>query len=458
MDNLPVVVRRDRQTENPGMPFRSGSVSYRRLRVVGDAPAAPDEALFATLAEHPVRLPSVGEPPEIASGFCTGRHVFDGNYSHDACAFGAALLAAMRIDVAKVPSEIRRAYRVMAEDARRGRDGDGVQALSRPLRKEAKEEAEERCRRDLAEGKFRRVSMVPFLWDMPEGLLLAPVNGETPLSELKGLFDAAFGLRIEPRSAGSLARELLAARGRSADLEDALPDALTGRPDDGREGDAAPTRAASRPDIPWAFAAGEPLDFLGNLFLLWLWHASERREGVIETAGPTVAFAIERLLDMECAWGVSGRQSLVDETPTRLPEAKKALQAGKWPRRLGLLVAVHGQEFRCTLHGDRFSVSGWKRIDPDAAPTAEGGPPARSGRSPRETLELQLDAVLTFDRALVALYDAFLRERFDAGWPTRRDAMRSWIVDLGRAPTPRAIVEVAQPQFANGSPLAAAQA
>lgn len=440
------------------MPFRSGSVSYRRLRVVGDAPAAPDEAVFATLAEHPVRLPSVGTPPEIASGFCTGRHVFDGSYAHDACAFGASLLAAMRIDVAKVPSEIRRAYRVMAEDARRGRDADGVQALSRSLRKEAKEEAEERCRRDLAEGKYRRVSMVPFLWDMPEGLLLAPVNGETPLSELKGLFDAAFGLRIEPRSAGSLARELLAVRGRSADLEDALPDALTGRPDDGREGETAPGRSPSRPDVPWAFAAGEPLDFLGNLFLLWLWHASERREGVIETGGPTVAFTIERLLDMECAWGISGRQSLVDETPTRLPEAKKALQAGKWPRRLGLLVAVHGQEFRCTLQGDRFAVSGWKRIDPDAPSTAEGGPRARSGRSPRETLELQLDAVLTFDRALVALYDAFLRERFDAAWPTRRDAMRSWIVDLGRAPTARAIVEVAQPQFAKGSPLAAAGA
>ena len=136
------------------MPFRSGPIAYSRLAVTGDAPDAPDDATFATLGKHQLRPPSVGEPPEILSGFCTGRHVFDAAFTYDACGFGPALLAAMRIDVAKVPGEIKRAYRTMAEDERRAKQADGAApGLSRADRAAAKADADDRCRRDLAEGR-----------------------------------------------------------------------------------------------------------------------------------------------------------------------------------------------------------------------------------------------------------------------------------------------------------------
>ncbi len=420
------------------MPFRSGSIGYARFRVAGDVSAAPDEELFATLREHLVKPPSIGEPKELTSGFCTGRHVFDGEFTYDACGYGAALLAAMRLDVAKVPSEIKRAYRAMAEDARRGREGDGIAALSRNARREAKEEAEERCKRDLAEGKYRRVSMVPFLWDLPNGLLLAPLSSDASFQELKSLLDAACDVRLERRSAGTLALEILGSRGRSAALEDALPDALTDRPegpaggedDDDVDSATRHFRAAGRPEVPWAVAAGEPNDFLGNLFLLWLWWHVDTQEGVIETPGPTVALAIERSLEMECAWGVTGQQSLRGDAPTRLPEAAKALQSGKWPRKMSLLLAAHGQEFRCALQGDRFAVSGLALPKGDEQGATKGNEQLRL--TPRQVLEERIDQLLTFDRILVELYGAFLADRFGAGWETRAGQMREWIAAMGK--------------------------
>lgn len=414
------------------MPFRSGSIGYARFTVTGDVAAAPDDALFASMREHllkpPSSAPSVGEAREIASGFCTGRHVFDGEFHYEACGFAASLLAAMRVDVAAVPTEIKRAYRTMAEDARRGRDSDGVQALSRASRREAKEEAEDRCKKDLSDGKYRKVAMVPFLWDLPSGLLLAPITSDAHFQELKSLFDVAFDLRLDRRSAGTLALDLLAARGMTAALEDALPDALVDRPEgpsrdlDDELGGAAHFRAAGRPEVPWATAGGEPNDFLGNLFLLWLWWHCDEHEGVIETGGPTVAILIDRMLDMECAWGVTGTQSLRGETPTKVVEAAKALQSGKWPRKIGLTIAAHGQEFRLVLQGDRFAVSGLTLPKPEE----------ENRLTPRQTLEQRIDHLLTLDRLLIALYDAFLKDRFGTSWETKAGQMKAWIAAMGR--------------------------
>ncbi|MDZ4831408.1 MAG: hypothetical protein SGJ09_14575 [Phycisphaerae bacterium] len=433
------------------MPLRSGTIGYSRFLVTGDAPNSPDDAFFARLRDHVLAPRARNDAAEIASGFCTGRHVFDGEFTYETCGFGASLLAAMRIDTAQVPSEIKHAYRAMAEDARRGKEGDGIQALSRSAKREAKDEAEERCKKDLIEGKYRRVAMQSFLWDLPSGLLLAGITSDKQVQELKSLLDAACGVRLERRSAGTIALDLLAARGKTAALDDALPDALVARPEgpepDDRDDAGAAThfRAQGRPDVPWAQAAGEPNDFLGNLFLLWLWWHVDEHEGVIETGGPTVALVIERVLEMECAWGVTGAQSLRGDAPTKLAEAAKALQSGKWPRKFGLLVAAHGQEYRCSLHGDRFAVSGL------AVPKDDD----EKALSPRQTLELRVDHVLTFDRILTALFDAFLKDRFGPSWETRAGQLRSWIAAMGKprrsAPTARVFIEPKPDEVAAGA-------
>ena len=409
-----------------GMPFRNGSVSYSRFGVTGEFPDAAGEGTLALLGKHVVRNRTVAEEG-TASGWCTGRHVFDTDFSWESCGFSGAILCAMRVDVAKVPSEIKRAYVAMAEDERRNREEGAAVAgvLSRTAKRDARAEADRRCKEEIAEGKYRRVTMTPVLFDLVRKSVLAPVTSDSALKELRGLVEGTYGCKLSRRTAGGIAADLMGERGMTSDLDDALPDAFTAAPAEAqaRADEGGAPRAKGRPEVPWALAGGEPRDFLGNVFLLWLWWHAEANEGVVESKDVTVAVVIDKVVDLECPWGVGGRVSLRGEMPTRAPEASKALQSGKWPRRLGILLAAHGQEFECVLQGDRFAVSGLK---------LQG--PSEEARTPRLEIEERLDQLATFDAVLTGLYDHFLRERFGKGWNTRRQQISEWIA--ARQPAP----------------------
>lgn len=403
------------------MSFRSGSVSYARFRVFGDGPSAVDESFLESLAKHVLKPTTVGSPPELAAGWCGGRHVLDNEFPYDATSFGTALLAGMRVDVNRVPAELRRAYRAMAEQERAAGTETGF--LSTAEKRAAKEEAEKRSVEELAAGKHRRSKLLPLVWSLQRGLLLAPAGGERAATLLRDLLLKSHSMRLQQRSAGSIAWDILSERGLANDLDDALPTPFTDAPVQREarrsdEDEPAPRRAdaSGRPDVPWAAAGPEPKDFLGNEFLLWLWWMTEVEEGLVETASGTIAVAIDRVLDMDCAWGVTGRQLLRDATPTRLPEAAKALQHGKWPRRLGLVLAAGGKTFTLALQGDRFAVSGAKLPDIDEA------------RSVREILEQRVERTFELDDLLLALYETFLRTRIGPKWATVKAQMSEWIL------------------------------
>ena len=400
------------------MPFRNGTVSYSRFGITGSLPDAAGEGSLALLGRHVVRNRTVAEEG-TASGWCTGRHVFDTDFHWEHCGFSGAILCAMRVDVARVPAEIKRAYVSMAEDERRSKEEGAAVAgvLSRNARKEARAEADRRCKEEIAEGKYRRITMLPVLFDLVRKSVLAPVSGDAALKELRGLVEGTYGCKLARRTAGGVAADLMGERGMTSDLDDALPDAFTAPPAVAEpSAESAPPRAKGRPEVPWAMAGGEPRDFLGNVFLLWLWWHAEENGGTVDMKDLTVALVVDKVVDLECPWGTGGRVSLRGELPTKAPEASKALQAGKWPRKLGLLLAAHGQEFECVLQGDRFAVTGLKL-----------GAPSEEARTPRLEIEERLDRLATFDSVLLGLYDHFLRERFGRGWNTRRQQISDWI-------------------------------
>jgi hypothetical protein len=194
------------------MPFRSGTVSYSRFGVSGSLPDDANDAAFALMAKHVVKQRSLSEEGSV-SGWCTGRHVFDADFGWEHCGFSGALLCALRIDRAKVPSEIRRAYVAMAEDERRTKaDDEAAGVLSRAARRDAKADAERRCKEEIADGRHRRVTMTPVLLDLVHSRVLAPISGDAAFKELHGLVEATFGARLARRAAGSVAAEILGAR------------------------------------------------------------------------------------------------------------------------------------------------------------------------------------------------------------------------------------------------------
>ncbi|MFM9146298.1 MAG: hypothetical protein ACKORL_13320, partial [Phycisphaerales bacterium] len=218
------------------MPFRDGSISYSRFGVSGSLPDDANEGALALLGRHVVKQRALADEGTL-SGWCSGRHVFDADFSWEHCGFSGAILCAMRVDRAKVPPEIRRAYVAMAEDERRAteadakagaRSGDGAAApLSRAARREARADADRRCKEEVADGRYRRIGMVPVLFDLVHRSVLTPASGDAVFKELKALVEATYGCRLERRSAGGVAADILGARGMTSDLDDAVPEAFT---------------------------------------------------------------------------------------------------------------------------------------------------------------------------------------------------------------------------------------
>jgi hypothetical protein len=408
------------------MSFTSGRVSYCRLRVVGDAPATLDETALSILKEHAFRETEIGAPDEVEVGWVTGEHLLDTQFSYEKNGFGHLAMFAMRIDTHKVPSDIRQAYKKINEQAAAGMNPSGF--ASRSQKKEAAEQAGRQLHEDLAAGKFRRSKMVPILWDLSRQVLYCAASGNAVLEQLAKLMRDSFAVNVEYLSAGNFAGQSLRHAGQGRDYEDLKPTAFTAPPPEARRDadEADGPMDVTTPLVPWVAQSVDLKDFLGNEFLIWLWWLSESAEGEIMITGPTggeqtLFIAIDKTLDMDCAWDARGKQTLRSDGPTRLNEAAEALAGGKWPRKMGLIISDGENQWELTLQGDRLVVS------------AAALPEVADAQGPREVIEYRLRLLQGLSDALDAAYESFLRQRVSSGWTGRKDAMRRWIKERRKA-------------------------
>jgi hypothetical protein len=404
------------------MPFRSGAVTYRRFAVSGERPDMLNSKLFESLRESALGELEPIKPGETHVGFTAGRHLFDRSFDYERVGFGSGLLLGYRVDSVRVPPEIKKAYIAMAEDARLQPSKDGLGSfLPRSAKKEAREDAMRRIEEEIADGRYRRPKHTPIWWDFSKSTLYAPISNDIEVQALRKLMIDTLEIKIEPRSSGRVALDILVSKGRHNDYDDLRAQPLSSAPPEIEIAREDGSRAsADRPDLPWT--GEEPQDFLGNLFLFWLWWHCETREGLVETAEGEVSIVIDKTLDLECAWGLSGRTSLRGHAPTRRAETARAVQLGKWPRKVGLMISQFGRTWECTLQGDRFEVSGLKLPKPEDKP-----------QSLRAAIEERLDSFATFDTALMAMYRSFIELRTSRAWDSCRAEMRNWISELGAA-------------------------
>ena len=410
------------------MPFIRGNVTYARFRIGGDAPARIEQSLLDAFASGRL-VPTVGVPTDVETGWTAGEHILDHDFAWDRCVFDGRVHAAMRMDAVRVPTEIRAAYVAQEQTALRkamaDRGGDDAGLPTKPLgrnaKREAKEAAERRWLEEVADGRYRSSKLVPMVWDPATATILAPATSEKVFDALRDLFQATFGARLQAQSAGGLALDLLVAKGIASAFDDAMPDAFTAAPTPRNLEQSA--EVGERPDVPWAMAGPEPKDFLGNVFLLWLWWHTEANEGLFDLEdGRSVSMMVDRSIDMECAWGVTGRQSLRGDGPGRSAEVSKALQQGKWPRKIGFTMADGEAEWTFDLQGDLFRVGGLKIPRPEDRPGSE-----------HEAIAQRIESTFDVDGILLELYGRFLDERFSGTWNTRRGELREWIAAKGAA-------------------------
>jgi hypothetical protein len=123
---------------------------------------------------------------------------------------------------------------------------------------------------------------------------------------------------------------------------------------------------------------------------------------------------ISRTLQLECPRGQTGRESISSDGPSKLPEAHRALQAGKLPRKMGLTIVRHDAPYELTLHAETLAIGGAKLPPPEA-------------EDERARLEERVTRLRDMLETLDLLFAAFIQQRLGDAWTKESAKIKKWL-------------------------------
>ena len=390
------------------MGFLNGRVTFTRYRVSGASPLPFGDDILEQARQHLLgRHTSIDPEDGIVAGWAAGDHVLDLSIELGKNVINDAVHLAIRIDTDKIPGSLLRAYTQIEVNARAQGNPSGV--ATKAQREEAKEAAKARASAEAADGRFRRHNHYPVLWDGQTQTLYAGTTSTSVLERLQGLFRETFDRPLEPMTAGNLARGLSQGDPSDPDGEwmivGSSPITMAGGP------------AEVAPSVAWAGDDPGSLDFLGNEFLVWIWHVLQNDGETVQLSdGSEATVMLAKTLTLDCPRGETGRDQLTDDAPTRLPEALRALQAGKLPRKAGMIIVRHGAQYELTLQAETLAVSGAALPKPDD-----------EGLSRHEQRIARIDSLRHLTETLDLLFEAYLLRRTGTGWTDELGRIRQWL-------------------------------
>jgi hypothetical protein len=381
------------------MGFLSGRVTFERFWVSGPAPRQFGPEQVEILERFAIGRTEAALPEQPRVGFLAGEHLLDLNFHLEKNVVNEALHGAVRIDTDQIPAAVRRAWLQMELAALTADNPSG--RPTKAQRQEAKEAVEARCAEEAQSGKFRKMQQFPVLWDARHGVFYFGGSSASAVELCKDLFASAFELELDRITSGKLAQAWAAERKQRRALEEVAPSVFH---------DVNP-----QAEILWWNGHSENYDYLGNEFLLWLWWRWETDSDTLALPdGSEVTGMLARTLSLECPRGESGKETISAESPVHLPEARQAIQTGKLPRKAGLTLVRHGEQYDLTLQAETFSVGG-ARIQ--TGEESEG----------RAAAEDRIDSVRNLSETLDLLFQAFCERRIGKRWSGELEQMRGWL-------------------------------
>jgi hypothetical protein len=371
-----------------------------RFRIDGQRVIAFGDEHIAKLAENAIGTQRVASGDGSSVGWIAGGHIFDTTFDLAKNVVNDALHFALRVDEVKLPADVLRAYYEVELKALAASNPSGF--ASAKQKRQAREYAKDRLEQEAKDGRYLRRKAIPVLWDAAENELLFGTTSTTVIDRLVSLLYATFGRKLELIGAGWQAYHL------AVDMDNEPIDAVEAA------GPAIFVNGGHDGEIAWEPDTNRR-DFLGNEFLLWLWYYLETTSDELSLSDGTAATVmISRSLQLECPRGQFGRESFNSDGPSKLPESRRAIQAGKLPRKIGLTVVRQHDQYELTLQAETMAISGAKMPAPEAESQQDRQiERVNQLRHLRETLDL--------------MYEVFLARRLGAAWPDEVASMREWL-------------------------------
>jgi hypothetical protein len=377
------------------MGFFTGRLTFTRFRVTGRTPRNFGLEHLEQLEANAIGTQRIAAADGSSVGWIAGDHILDTRFDlaknivHDALHFG------LRMDTQNIPADLLRAYTQVELE---GLTEPGAVPGAR-LKREARMRARERLEREAQDGRYLRRKAIPLLWDAQSGELLAGTTSLSAIDRLLTHFRQTYHHGLELLGAGRQAFQQAETRNQNRAVDDATLSHFT---------------AAAQNTVAW-LPDDSSRDFLGNEFLVWLWYYLENESDTLVLADESEAvIMLARTLSLECPRGQTGKQSLQSDGPTKLPEALRALQSGKLPRRAGMTVVRHDHQYELTLQAETLAISGAR------LPVAEAV-------EDRARLEERVTQVRHMIETLDLIYNQFGQHRFGGHWDRELGKIKKWL-------------------------------
>lgn len=373
------------------MGFLQGRVTYLRFRVDGPRPGLFSQDHLDSLEQFQAGRQRIASADGIECGWTASDHVLDTDFTLEKNIVNDALSFDLRVDADKIPGDLMKAYCQSDLKALAANNPSGFPTAKQ--KREAKESARDRLETEANDGRFKKRKCIPVLWDSTTNELLFGATSLTHVDRLVSLFQQTFGYGLDSVTASNAVK--------MSGMSDALPCGF------------AP---GASEEVAW-IADETSRAFLGNEFILWLWYLESKVSDTVTVGdGSEVTFMLARKLSLECPRGETGADAFSHEGPTRLPEAMRAIQSGKLPRKTGLTLVHRNEQYEFLLHVESLAVAGAKLPKPPDDVTAA-----------RAKLEHRIDAVRGLIEAIDSLYAAFITIRLGPKWGDELARMQAWL-------------------------------